>query len=179
MTATAKSLCGRAAGDARMQSVAGKITARAIPRCRCAAWSSFVLLFAAGSSVDAAEHVVRTRRTEWIPAVLFVQPGDTVVWEGMRGHETALVDGMGPPGAVSWDSMLDAEGFRITLTEEGAYIYTCDIHINGGMVGAIVVGDDPPANLAAIDAALERVVVGRVFVERVIARLRRELARRN
>jgi len=135
------------------------------------------LLFA--TSAWSEDHVIRTRRTEWIPTVLFIQPGDTVIWEEMRGHETALVDGMGPPGAQSWDSMLDAEGFRITLIEEGAYIYTCDIHINGGMVGAIVVGDGVPSNLDAIDAALARVEVGRVFVERIIARMKREIARRN
>jgi plastocyanin len=127
----------------------------------------------------AADHVVKTRRTEWIPTVLFVQPGDTVIWQEMRGHETALVDGMGPPGAATWDSMLDAEGFSIKLTVEGAYIYTCDIHINGGMVGAIVVGDGEPSNLAAIDAALPRVEVGRIFVERIIGRMKRELERRN
>ena len=131
------------------------------------------------TSAWSEDHVIRTRRTEWIPTVLFIQPGDTVIWQEMRGHETALVDGMGPPGAQSWDSMLDAEGFRITLTEAGAYIYTCDIHINGGMVGAIVVGDGVPSNLDAIDAALPRVEVGRVFVERIIARMKREIARRN
>lgn len=138
------------------------------------------VLLAASSVLPAqgAEHVIRTRRTEWIPTVLFVQPGDTVTWQEMRGHETALIEGMGPPGAESWDSMLDAEGFSITLTLEGAYIYICDIHINGGMVGAIVVGDGEPSNLDAIDAALSRVEVGHVFVERVIERMKRELRRR-
>lgn len=140
------------------------------------------MLLAAGLSdippAAAEQHVVRTRRTEWVPAVLFVQPGDTIVWRGMHGHETALVEGMGPPGAEAWKSQLDDEGFSVTLTQAGAYVYSCDIHINGGMVGAIVVGDGPPANLESIDAALSRVQTGRVFVERMIGRMKRALERR-
>jgi plastocyanin len=127
----------------------------------------------------AEEHIVRTRRTEWVPSVLFIQPGDTVVWHGMKGHETELIEGMGPEGGTRWDSVLDAEGFAVTFHESGAYIYSCEIHMGTGMVGAIVVGDVEPSNLAAIDAALSRVENGRIFVERIIGRMKRELSRRN
>jgi len=127
----------------------------------------------------AEEHIVRTRRAEWVPSVLFIQPGDTVIWQGMRSHETELITGMGPEGAFAWDSEIDAEGFRVTLDVEGAYIYSCDIHMNYGMVGAIIVGDGQPANLAAIDAALPTVEVGSQFVSRIIDRMKRTLARRN
>lgn len=122
---------------------------------------------------------MRTRRTEWVPPVLFIQPGDTIVWQGMHTHETALIEGMGPTDATAWSSELDAEGFSVTLREEGAYIYTCEIHMTFGMVGAIVVGDAEPHNLAAIDAAVESIDVGRVFVERIIGRMKRALARRD
>jgi len=128
---------------------------------------------------DAEEHVVRTRRSEWVPSVLFVQPGDTVIWEGMRSHETELIEGMGPEGAFAWNSDIDAEGFRVTFDVEGAYVYSCQIHMNFGMVGAIVVGDGQPANLAAIDAALPGVEVGRQFVSRIVDRMKRTLAWRN
>ena len=50
----------------------------------------------AAHAVSAEEHVIRTRRMQWIPAVLFIQPGDTVIFEGMRSHETMLIEGMGP-----------------------------------------------------------------------------------
>jgi len=130
-------------------------------------------------TVSAEEHVVRTRRAEWLPPVLFVQPGDTIVWHGMRSHETALLEGMGPTDATAWRSEVDAEGFSVTLHEAGAYIYTCEIHMNLGMVGAIVVGDAQPPNLAEIDAAVENVDIGRVFVERIVGRMKRALARRN
>lgn len=106
--------------------------------------------FSGSGAVQSAEHVVRTRRTEWIPTVLFIQPGDTIIWRGMHGHETMLIDGMGPPQVDGWRSTLDAEGFSVTLTEEGAYIYSCDIHINNGMVGAIVVGDATPADRKSV-----------------------------
>jgi hypothetical protein len=97
----------------------------------------------------------------------------------MSGHETALIDGMGPDGVSVWKSELDEEGFRVTFEEAGAYIYVCDIHMYAGMVGAIVVGDGEPHNLAAIDAAVSEIDTGRVFVERMIARMKRELRRRN
>ena len=130
-------------------------------------------------TASAEDHIVRTRRTAWLPDVLFIQPGDTIIWQGMRTHETALMEGMGPMGAEAWASELDAEGFRITLHEEGAYIYTCEVHMGLGMVGAIVVGDAEPYNLAAIDAAVESIDVGHIFVERIIGRMKRALERRN
>jgi pseudoazurin len=132
----------------------------------------------AAPATSAEEYVVRTRRTEWIPAVLFIQPGDTIIFQGMRTHETMLIEGMGPAGGETWRSALDAEGFSVTLNAEGAYVYSCDIHINGGMVGAVVVGDAMPTNLDAIDAALDNIEHGRVFVERIIGRMKRALARR-
>lgn len=140
----------------------------------CAALAALSVLPA-----HAEEHIVRARRAEWVPSVLFVQPGDTVIWQGMRSHETELIEGMGPAGAFAWNSEIDAEGFRVTLDEEGAYIYSCDIHMTFGMVGAIVVGDGRPENLAEIDGALPTVEVGQVFVGRIIERMKRALRRRN
>ncbi len=137
------------------------------------------VLVLAAQAAGAEEHIVRTRRAEWVPPVLFIQPGDTVVWQGMRTHETALIEGMGPTDATAWRSELDADGFSVTLHAQGAYIYTCDVHMSLGMVGAIVVGDAEPDNLAAIDAAVENIDVGRIFVERIIGRMKRALARRN
>jgi len=149
-----------------------------IPMCAKLAVATCALITLAAPATHAEEHVVHTRRTQWVPDVLFVNPGDTIVWRGMRSHETMLIEGMGPEGGPAWRSELDAEGFSVTLTEEGAYVYSCDVHIHGGMVGAIVVGNAMPANLNAIDAALENVRAGRVFVERAIGRLKRALARR-
>ncbi len=128
--------------------------------------------------VRAEEHEIDTRANRWVPVVLFVAPGDTIVFRGMSSHETELIEGMGPEGAMPWRSELDAEGFTITLDVPGAYVYKCHVHMTAGMVGAIVVGDGAPQNLAAIRAALPEVELGRVFVERVVGRLERELRRR-
>lgn len=126
----------------------------------------------------ATEHEIDTRASQWVPVVLFIEPGDTIVFRGMASHETELIAGMGPDGTVPWRSELDAEGFTVTLDAPGAYVYKCHVHMNAGMVGAIVVGGGEPQNLAAIEAAAADIEVGRVFVERVIGRLKRELRRR-
>jgi len=118
------------------------------------AWACILILALSIPPLRAEEHIVRTRRMEWLPSVLFIQPGDTVVWYGMQIHETELIEGMGPDGGTQWDSLIGAEGFKVTFNAPGAYIYSCDVHMNGGMVGAIVVGDVEPSNLAVIDAAL-------------------------
>lgn len=140
----------------------------------CASQAALVVRFA-----HAEEHEVNTRASQWAPAVLFIDPGDTIVFRGMSGHETELIDGMGPAGAAPWRSELDEEGFSITLEARGAYIYKCHVHMNAGMVGAIVVGDSRPRNLAAIEAAMSEIEAGRAFVERIVGRLERELERRS
>jgi pseudoazurin len=123
----------------------------------------------------AAEHEIHTRANEWVPAVLFVDSGDTVIWRGMSGHETESIEDMVPAGAMPWRSKLGEEGFKVMFAEEGAYLYRCNTHLKAGMVGAIVVGRGEPRNLAAIETALSRMEAGRAFAERVVARLKREL----
>lgn len=126
----------------------------------------------------AEEHEINTRAAVWVPLVLFIEPGDTVVWHGMSGHETELIEGMAPTGAMLWRSALDEEGFRVTFDKEGAYIYKCHTHMSAGMVGAIVVGGTEPRNLDAIDAAVANLDGDRRAVEQLIARLKREVRRR-
>ena len=43
------------------------------------------------------------------------------------------------------------ENFTITVGKEGAYVYQCTPHVGAGMVGAIVVGNDVPSNLEAVE----------------------------
>jgi hypothetical protein len=118
---------------------------------------------------------VTARAVQWVPAVLFIEPGDTVAWHGMVGHETALLDGMAPAGARSWRSALGAEGFRVTFERAGAYLYTCEIHAHAGMVGAVIVGSGEPHNLATIEAAIADGKLGGATLRPLVARIRREL----
>ncbi len=126
----------------------------------------------------AADHEIRTRGNQWAPIVLFIDPGDSVVWVGMSGHETELIDGMGPEDAMLWRSEMGDEGFRVTFVKSGAYIYKCNVHLPAGMVGAIVVGDGEPDNLAAIDSAVAALRGQRLFVQRVVAQMKRAVAAR-
>lgn len=136
----------------------------------------FVLLCPLSSY--AVDHEVRTRGNQWAPNVLFIDPGDSVVWVGMTGHETELIEGMAPEDAMLWRSELHEEGFRVTFVVPGAYIYKCHVHLGAGMIGAIVVGPGEPANLAQIDTALANLEQGRAFIGRAVARMKRAVAAR-
>jgi plastocyanin len=130
------------------------------------------------SAAQAEEHIVATRGNQWLPAIVFIDVGDSIVWTGMTTHETELVDGLHPEGAQLWRSELNEEGFSATFDEPGAYIYKCHVHLGAGMFGAVVVGPVVPENLAAIDAAESVLDTERVFVQRVVARMKREINRR-
>ncbi len=102
---------------------------------------------------EPVQHQIQGVVTQWRPLVLFAQPGDVVVFRQMSGHDTETMAGLYPEGATPWRSKMGAEGFSVTLTEPGAYIYKCNPHASTGMIGAIVVGPRPPANLAALESS--------------------------
>jgi pseudoazurin len=116
--------------------------------------------------------------TQWRPLVLFAQPGDTVTFTGMAGHDSEAIEGMIPEGAAGWKSKLGQEAFTITVEKEGAYIYKCTPHMSSGMVGAIVVGDADPANLPGIELALPDVKIGRNMVNRTVKKMKKALEKR-
>ncbi len=162
-----------------MSSVCGVFGRRKVAKI-AAALRLFAALAGSGlHSAAAEEHEINAFAAQWMPLVLFIAPGDTVIWHGMTGHETELIDGMAPTGNAAWRSELGEEGFKVTLEQEGAYIYKCHTHMNAGMFGAIVVGEGEPRNLAAIEAALPDIGIGRAAVERLLARLKREVRLRS
>lgn len=97
------------------------------------------------------KHEIKAAVTQFNPAVLFVNPGDTVLWTNMAGHDTASLDGMIPEGAEAWHSKM-GEQFSLTFTQEGAYVYKCTPHASLGMLGAIIVGQGKPVNLEQISS---------------------------
>lgn len=110
------------------------------------------------------QHVVTGVVTQWRPMVLFVQPGDQIVFKQMAGHDTATVDGMIPEGGTAWQSKLGQEGFAVTIDVPGVYVYKCTPHVSLGMLGAIVVGDLPPGNLQQIkDHPQNKGMIGRAI----------------
>lgn len=127
------------------------------------------------ANVFAEEHIVKAVITNWEPLIVYAKPGDTIKFEQMAGHNSASIDGMIPDGATKWESKMGDEGFSITVSKEGAYIYKCTPHMTTGMVGAIVVGEGTPANLAALDTAVEGVPLGKNMVQRTIKKMKADL----
>ena len=86
------------------------------------------------------------------PAFLHVAAGDTVTFvPADKGHNAEVINGMSPVGAEAFKGKL-SEQFSVTFATEGAYGYKCLPHLGMGMVGLIVVGDNP-SNLDAIKQA--------------------------
>ncbi len=130
------------------------------------------MLLATASFAQADEHVVQAVITQWRPMVTFAKPGDTIRFMGMAGHDSQTIEGMIPDGAKPWHAKLGEEGFTATVDKEGAWIFKCNPHMTTGMVGVVVVGDArPPANRAALEAALPNVKVGKNMVNRALKKM--------
>ena len=149
-----------------------------MPSGRFSLCTALVITLISAENAAAEQLEIKGVVTNWVPLVLFAQPGDTVTFVNMAGHDTAALDGMIPEGAEGWQSKMGEEAFTITVEKEGAYIYKCTPHISTGMVGAIVVGDADPANLPAIEESLPDVKIGRNMVNRAIKKMKKALEKR-
>lgn len=125
-------------------------------------------------SATPTQHIVKGVVTQWAPLVLFVEPGDQIVFRQMAGHDSETIEGMIPEGAETWKSKLGAEGFAVSPTVPGIYMYKCNPHVSLGMIGAIAVGDPPYANLDAIEAHPQN----KGMIGRAIRKLKQALASR-
>lgn len=96
-------------------------------------------------------------RNVFIPALVKIQPGDTVKFiSADKGHNSESIKGMLPEGAETWKSKVGKD-FEITFSEPGVYGYKCTPHYALGMVGLVVVeGDGWDANLAAAQEVKQR-----------------------
>ena len=126
------------------------------------AWTGALALAAAislASTAAATDYKVqmRTQGSQggimvFEPGYLAVQPGDTVTFEPTDpGHNAVSVEGMIPQGAQPFAGKLNEE-VKVTFTQPGLYGYECTPHYPMGMVGVVVVGPKPPANLAQAQA---------------------------
>ncbi len=90
-------------------------------------------------------------RNDFNPGVIFINPGDTVVWTAKEvGHNVELLTGAVPEGIEKFRSGFDKE-IRYTFQQDGIYAYKCLPHFGLGMIGFIVVGNDF-SNLNSIKA---------------------------
>lgn len=95
----------------------------------------------AASNVFAAEVVVNAEARVFNPAIVYIQPGDTVRWENMTSHNSVTY--VTPDGAEGWGEhgKLPGGSFSASPKQEGIYGYVCEPHIGFGMTGAVVVGN--------------------------------------
>lgn len=112
---------------------------------RCATRVLALLLWGSMmTAANAAEHVVRMLSHSvqghmvFEPAYVRASVGDTVRFVPEQGghYVRSLVV---PQGAAAWNSQEDEE-LRVTLTEEGLYLYMCPPHLMMGMVGLVQAG---------------------------------------
>lgn len=104
------------------------------------------------AAAAAADHTVRvvddaiTGEPRFEPALLFIEPGDTVrfVMDG-KTFASRVIAGMVPDGAAGWWGQV-GEDLEIAFTEPGVYGHKCGAAYALGLVGLIVVGD-PDVNL--------------------------------
>ena len=109
------------------------------------------LVYMLPNLVNAEEHVVNAAAREFKPAIIYIQPGDSVKFINMTSHNavTYLI----PEGGTGWGEKGKlASGSLITpaLNTEGIYGYVCEPHIGFGMVGGVVVGAVSADEIAAM-----------------------------
>lgn len=100
-----------------------------------------VLAYLFPSLVNAEEHIVNAAAREFKPAIVYIQPGDSVKFTSMTSHNSVTY--LIPDGATGWGEKGKLAGSSFitpTLNTEGIYGYICEPHIGFGMVGVVVVG---------------------------------------
>lgn len=122
-------------------------------------WLLVAAVMFAASPVMAADHTVQMlnagpdgTRMVFEPAIVKVAPGDTVTFVPTdKGHNAESIPGLLPDGAEPFKGAIGKE-ITVTFTAPGVYGVKCLPHYSMGMVGLVVVGDPPPANLDAAKA---------------------------
>ena len=109
------------------------------------------LVYMLPNLVNAEEHVVNAAAREFKPAIIYIQPGDSVKFINMTSHNSVTY--LIPEGGTGWGEKGKlAGGSLITpvLNTEGIYGYVCEPHIGFGMVGVVVVGAVSADEIAAM-----------------------------
>ena len=100
--------------------------------------------------------VVQAVGVKFDALTVYIEPGETVSWEGMAGHNVETLGAMIPEGGVEMNTEL---GVDVTQQFDvpGIYVYKCTPHWGTRMGGVIVVGtpEDPQAILDGYLAAIE------------------------
>nr|USU32516.1 pseudoazurin [Methylobacterium sp. OTU13CASTA1] len=110
-----------------------------------------------GTDATAAEFTVKTLDSGadgmmvLEPALVKLAPGDSIRFAPTdKGHNAELIKGMAPEGAATFKTVVGKEEV-VTFDKPGVYGIKCAPHYIMGMIGLVVVGDQP-ANLDAAKA---------------------------
>ena len=110
-----------------------------------------------GTAAMAAEITVKTLDSGadgmmvFEPAFVKLAPGDSIRFAPTdKGHNAELIKGMAPEGAATFKTVVGKEEV-VTFDKPGVYGIKCAPHYIMGMIGLVVVGDQP-ANLDAAKA---------------------------
>lgn len=108
--------------------------------------------FAANYEVHMVARDAKGRFAQFEPALLKVQPGDTVTFVSHEPMDnTQSVPELIPSGANNWTGQL-GQNVTVTFDLEGLYVYKCLHHIGRGMVGIIQVGQNTqPLDVSAVE----------------------------
>ena len=101
--------------------------------------------------VNAEEHVVNAAAREFKPAIIYIQPGDSVKFINMTSHNSVTY--LIPEGGTGWGEkgkLASSSLITPALNTEGIYGYVCEPHIGFGMVGVVVVGAVSADDIAAM-----------------------------
>lgn len=104
--------------------------------------ASAILLAAfalSGKVAMSAEHTITAVAVKFNPLFLYVEPGDTVNFEGMVGHNVETLKLMTPEGFEQINSVV-GENVSIEFESDGIIVYKCTPHWGARMGGIIVVG---------------------------------------
>ena len=76
------------------------------------------------------------------PRIISINVGDTVFWKSLgKDHNVEfIVEGI-PVGVEKLNSELNQD-VEFTFFKPGIYAYVCTLHINIGMIGFVIVGND-------------------------------------
>ncbi|MEM6974413.1 MAG: plastocyanin/azurin family copper-binding protein [Pseudomonadota bacterium] len=129
----------------------------------------------AAEPANSETHVVSARGLKFDPMFIFVQPGDSVAWEDMPGHNIETIDEMVPEGQPKIKTKL-GDNYFTTFDTEGIVVYKCAPHWGARMGGIIVVGapEDAGAILDAYMASTD-VVRSNLPARGLLKKVRQEL----
>lgn len=101
-----------------------------------------IILATSAQQCLSKEHVIKAVGMKWKPELLVINPGDSVKFVDMMGHDTQSMGTLTPLDYGGWKSTMGEENFTIEFDEKGIYFHKCNPHVNAGMFGAILVSTE-------------------------------------